>query len=109
MAARGTVLIVSTGGGFRAKPRPAVVIQDSRYEFAETIIVVPLTSFEIDEDPAMPLFLPDGGNGLAEASRFMTQRMGAIPKSDVGRVIGVLSEEDLERVDLALQMVLGLG
>jgi mRNA interferase MazF len=109
MVARGTILIVSTGGGLRGKPRPAVVVQESRFDFAETIIVVPLTSYEIDEELAMPLLLPDEGNGLAEASRFMTHRMGAIPKSDVGRVIGLLSKADMERVDLALQMVLGLG
>ncbi len=109
MVARGAILIVSTGGRVRGKPRPAVVVQELRLDFAETIIVVPLSSYEAVEDPATPILAPDDVNGLSEASRFMTHRIGAIPKSDIGKVIGTLSPEDMERVDAALSLVLGLN
>lgn len=38
----------------------------------------------------------------------MIQRIGAVRKSDVGGVIGALSDEDMARVDAALLMLLGL-
>jgi mRNA-degrading endonuclease toxin of MazEF toxin-antitoxin module len=86
-----------------------VVVQDAEFDFAETIIVVPLTSHPTDESPVVPMLLPDDGNGLIEPSRFMAHRIGAIYKTDVGKVVGRLSRSDIERIDVALEMVLGLG
>ncbi len=38
----------------------------------------------------------------------MINRVGAIRKSDIGRIVGALSTADMERVDAALSLVLGL-
>ena len=109
MVARGTVLIVSVGGGLGGKPRPAIVIQASQFDFPETIIVVPLTTRTAEDNAVMPVLLPDEQNGLVDASKAMTHRISAIRKSDIGRVAGTLSAKDMERVDAALQIVLGIG
>ena len=108
MIARGTVLIVSTTGGLAGKPRPAIVIQASQYDFPETLIVVPLTSLDVNDDLAMPILLPDDMNGLLEPSCLMTQRIAAVRKNDLGKIIGSMSRNDMERVDAALLLVLGL-
>ena len=109
MPARGTIVIASAGGGLRGKPRPAIVVQASDFDFVETLIVVPLTSRELDDNAAMPLLIPDGQNGLEEDSRAMLHRIGAIRKSDVGVEVGTLSSNDMARVDAALSLVLGLN
>ncbi len=108
MVARGTVLIVSAGGGLAGKPRPAVVVQASQFVFPETLIVVPLTSRKVDDNAAMPVLLPDGSNGLETASKAMIHRIGAIRKSEIGEFIGTLSVEDIARLDASLTLVLGL-
>jgi mRNA interferase MazF len=109
MVDRGSVIIVSAGGRLVGKPRPVVVVQASQFDFPETLIVVPLTSVSADENAVTPVLLPDTSNGLAEKSKAMMHRIGAIRKSDVGKNIGMISTEDLAKIDAALMLVLGLG
>jgi mRNA interferase MazF len=108
MIARGSVLTISAGGKVRGKPRPAVAVQAANFEFPETLIIVPLTAREVEANAAIPRFDPDGQNGLESPSYAMIQRMGAVERSDIGDVIGALSDGDLRRLDVALAFVLGL-
>jgi mRNA interferase MazF len=108
MIVRGSVLTISARGKVRGKPRPAIAIQADGFDFPETLIVVPLTTHEADPNIATPRFEPDKGNGLESPSFAMIQRMGAVEKTDVGDVIGALSEDDLQRLNSAIAMVLGL-
>jgi mRNA-degrading endonuclease toxin of MazEF toxin-antitoxin module len=109
MHLRGTVLIVSAGSGLSRKPRPMVVVQASDVDFPETLLVVPLTSRQVSDDFFAPLLLPDDQNGLEIASRAMINRVGPIRKSEIGRIAGSLSAEAMERIDEALQIIMGLG
>jgi mRNA interferase MazF len=109
MVLRGQVLIASTGGSISGKPRPVVVVQDPRFDFADTLIVVPLTTEDAVDRLIRPLIQPDEQNGLDQPSSAMINRIGAIRKSDVGRFAGSLSRPDMERVDAALSLVLGLN
>ena len=109
MIARGTVLTVSMGGGIGGKPRPVVVVQASDIDFAHTLVVVPLTSRDSADLDLRPVLLPDDANGLKEPSSLMTHRIAAVSKSDIGTAVGALSAMDMERVDAALTLVLGLN
>jgi mRNA interferase MazF len=109
MVERGSVLIVSANGKLSGKPRPAIVIQESQFDFPETLIVVPLTSRHAAENVVMPMLLPDETNGLGDASRAMIHRISAIRKSDIGKVSGKLSSDDMAKIDAALVLVLGLA
>jgi mRNA interferase MazF len=109
MHPRGTVLIVSAGSGLSRKPRPMIVVQASGVDFPDTLLVVPLSSREVPESLYTPLVIPDEHNGLHEASRAMINRVGPIRKSEIGQIVGTLSEMDIARIDEALQTVLGLA
>ncbi len=106
---RGTVVTVSAGGGIGHKPRPAIVVQNDDYAHSDTLVVVPLTGELSGELVTRPVFQPDSGNGLKEPSRLMTNRIAGTPIANVGKVIGIMSREDMERVDAALSLVLGLN
>jgi mRNA interferase MazF len=108
MFEKGTILTISGSDGLRGKPRPAVVVQASEFDFPDTLLIVPLTSRDVDDNFITPLIIPDGANGPNEPSRAMVQRMGAIHKANVGNPIGSLSNEDMNRVDAALALILGL-
>lgn len=108
MIRRGTVLLVSPGGVGGRKPRPSIVVQASGLDFPETIVVVPLTTSDSAMPDLKPTFQPDETNGLKEQSNLMIQRIGSVRKSDVGDLIGAMSDEDMARVDAALLMLLGL-
>jgi mRNA interferase MazF len=109
MIRRGTVLSVSLGGVGGRKPRPSIVVQANGLDFPETIVVVPLTTSDSWDSGLKPTFQPNAINGLKEPSSLMIQRIGSVRKSDVGALIGNLSDEDMDRVDTALSMLLGLG
>ncbi len=106
---RGTVVTVAAGGGIGYKPRPAIVVQHDDYANSDTLIVVPLTGEVRSELVTRPVFQPDGSNGLQEPSRLMTNRIAGTPLANVGKIIGVMSKEDMARIDAALSLVLGLG
>ena len=108
MFERGTVLTVSLGGGSGHKPRPAIVVQASNLDFPRTLVVVPLTRSESTPPDLKPLFLPDETNGLIEPSTLMIQRINSVRKSDIGKVVGTMSQDDMDRVDAALSLLLGL-
>lgn len=105
---RARVITAAMGGGSGHKPRPVLVVQASDFESDDTLVVVPFTSGQSSDLTTKPVFRPDGVNGLLEASSLMTHRISAVRKSDVGTIIGKLSPDDMERVDLALALVLGL-
>ena len=108
MFPRGTVLTVAMGGASGTKPRPAVVVQANHLQFPDTLVIVPFSSGHLEAPELRPVLLPDSGNGLSEPSTLMTNRIGAVLKPRIGDVIGELSTDDLQRVDRALALVLGL-
>ncbi len=105
---RGQVVIASPGGRLAGKPRPFVIVQNPRFDFADTLIVVPLTTKEPIDREVRPLIRPDDRNGLKTESCVMTNRVGAIMKPEIDKIIGQLSEEDMTRIDAALNSILGL-
>lgn len=105
---RGSVVTVAAGGGIGHKPRPAIVVQDEAYSQSDTIIVIPLTRETSGELLTRPVFEPDEDNGLQEPSRLMTNRLAGTPLANVGKIIGTMSRDDMERVDAALSLLLGL-
>ena len=106
---RGTVITVAAGGGIGHKPRPAIVVQNDDYAYADTVLVVPLTGETRRGLLTSPVFEPDTNNGLKEPSRLMTNRLAGTPLTIVGKIIGTMSAEDMDRVDAALTLVLGLS
>jgi len=91
------------------KPRPAVILQDDRFDATESITVCAVTT-----DPAdAPLFripiAPNERNGLNSPSRLMVDKITTVPKNKLGHRIGNLDPKDMEYVNQAILIFLGLG
>jgi mRNA interferase MazF len=106
---RGTVVTAAARGVSGRKPRPAIVVQSNDYSHDELVVIVPLTSETGGSLLTRPVFAPDQTNGLREASRLMSDRIGSAPLSRLGNSIGTMSSEDMDRVDSALRLLLDLG
>ena len=104
---RGEVWTVS-GAGYAGKPRPAVIVQDDRFDGTESITVCVFTT---DETHA-PLFrLPvtaTAQNGLRDVSRLMVDKLTTVHKSRLGKRIGRLDHAEMARLDQAILVFLGL-
>ncbi|MCH7956334.1 MAG: type II toxin-antitoxin system PemK/MazF family toxin [Proteobacteria bacterium] len=105
---RGEVWTVS-GAGYAGKPRPAVIVQDDRFDATASVTVCVFTT---DETEA-PLFrlpvTPSERNGLRSVSRLMVDKLTTVSKERLGERIGRLDDEDVVRLNRAILVFLGLA
>ncbi len=105
---RGEVWTVS-GAAYAGKPRPAVIVQDDRFDATASVTVCVFTT---DETEA-PLFrlpvTPSAGNGLRSVSRLMVDKLSTVAKERLGERIGRLDDEDVVRLNRAILVFLGLA
>jgi mRNA interferase MazF len=106
---RGEVWTVAGGAAYAGKPRPAVIVQDDRFDANDSIIVCPLTT---DATPA-PIFRlpvePSSENGLHAPCRLMIDKLTAVPRARVGKRLGSLTREEMKTLNRAMFVFLGLA
>jgi mRNA interferase MazF len=105
---RGEIWSVATRGAYTGKPRPAVIVQDDRFDATASVTICALTT-----DPTQaPLFRlqvqPDELNGLDLLSSLMVDKLTTVPRTSLGEQIGRLSDEDVIRLDRAIVVFLGV-
>jgi mRNA interferase MazF len=106
---RGDIWTVAGGAAYTGKPRPAVIIQEDRFDANDSIVVCPLTS-----DPtSAPIFrLPIPSNtrtGLRAPCRLMVDKLTAVPRKRLGTLVGTLSSDELKALNRAVFVFLGLS
>lgn len=98
-----------SGPGYAGKPRPAVIVQDDRFDATASITVCVFTT---DETEA-PLFripvAPSELNGLNSLSRLMVDKLTTVRKERIGERIGQLDDGDMTRMNRAILVFLGLA
>jgi mRNA interferase MazF len=106
---RGEIWTVAARGAYTGKPRPAVVVQDDRFDATASVTVCALTT-DPTEAPLFRLQIqPDGLNALEQPSRLMVDKLTTVPRTSLGEQVGRLADEDLVRLDRAIVVFLGLA
>ena len=72
---RGEVWTVAGGGDYAGKPRPAVIVQDDRFDATASVTVCVFTTNPADVPLVRPLIEPNERNGLREPSRIMIDKI----------------------------------
>lgn len=107
--ARGDVVLMVVPSDL-GRPRPGVVVQGDEFNAGlSTIIVCPISSDLQDRLSLRPLIEVAPENGLRVRSQVMTDRLVALRRDRIRRIIGKIDEETSERLDRALLLVLGLS
>jgi mRNA interferase MazF len=106
---RGEIWSVAARGAYTGKPRPAVIVQDDRFDATTSVTICALTT-----DPTeAPLFRlevqPDELNGRDRPSSLMVDKLTTVPRTSVGEQLGRLGDEDLVRLARAIVVFLGLA
>ena len=105
---RGEVWTLS-GSGYAGKPRPAVIVEDDRFDATESVTVCAFTT-DATEAPLIRLVTePDADNGLRLTSRLMVDKITTVPKRRLGERIGNLPAADVVRLNRAIAVFLGLA
>ena len=106
---RGEVWTVSGGASYAGKPRPAVIVQEDRFEGTDSITLCVFTTDPTDAPLLRMLIEPTDRNGLKSASRLMIDKITTVPKARLDKRIGRLGDEDVVRMNRALTVFLGLA
>jgi mRNA interferase MazF len=106
---RGEIWSVAARGAYTGKPRPAVIVQDDRFDATVSVTLCAVTTDPTDAPLFRLLIAPDELNGLDQPSRLMVDKLSTVPKTNLGRRIGRLGDEDLVRLDRAIVVFLGLA
>jgi mRNA interferase MazF len=105
---RAEVWTVSGGPGYVGKPRPAVIVQDDRFD-TDSVTICPFTA-DPTEAPLFRLEIePSPENGLRETCRLMVDKLTTIPRSKLGDRVGVLAGLEMIRLNRAIVVFLGLA
>ena len=105
---RGEVWTVS-GPGYAGKPRPAVIVQDERFDATASVTVCVFTTDETDAPLFRLAVTPNDQNGLRSASKLMVDKLVTVSKERLGERIGRLDDEDVVRLNRAILVFLGLA
>ena len=106
---RGEIWTVAGAAVYAGKPRPAVIVQDGRFDAHHSIVVCPLTT-----DPTQaPIFRvsvePGPESGLRAPCRMMVDKLTAVPRRRLGRLVGSLASEEVKALSRAIFVFLGLA
>jgi mRNA interferase MazF len=106
---RGEIWTMSGGGAYTGKPRPAVILQDDRFEATRSVTVCAFTTDPIEAPLLRIPIVPSDENGLDEPSRLMVDKITTLPRSRVGSRLGRLGHDDVVRLNRAILVFLGLA
>jgi mRNA interferase MazF len=106
---RGDVVLVVVPSEL-GRPRPGVIAQADEFNGElSTIFVCPISS-DLQENLSLrPILEAKPSNGLRLRSQIVTDKMIALRRDRIRRVIGHIDQETSEQLDRALLVVLGLA
>lgn len=106
---RGEIWTVAVRGAYTGKPRPAVIVQDDRFDATLSVSICAFTT-----DPTRAPLLrvpiePDELNGLDQLSSLMIDKLTTVPRASLDSQIGRLSDQDMLRAARAIVVFLGVA
>ena len=106
---RGEIWTVAGGKDYAGKPRPAVILQDDRFDSTGSVTVCAFTPDPTDAPLFRLLIKPSETNGLRAACRLMADKITTVPKTKIGTRVGRLADEDILRLNRAVLVFLGIA
>ena len=105
---RGDIVTVA-GGVYANKPRPALIVQDDRFEATESLTICPFTTTEVDAPLLRVPVTADDNNGLDQDSFLMVDKITTVRRSNAHVVLGKLEATTMIELERRLLVFLGFG
>jgi mRNA interferase MazF len=105
---RGDIVTVA-GGVYASKPRPALIVQDDRFDATDSVTVCPFTSTDVDAPLLRVPVTADQGNGLDQDSFLMVDKITTVRRSNALTTLGRLEAATLVEFERRLLVFLGFG
>lgn len=105
---RGDIVTVA-GGVYASKPRPALIVQDDRFDATNSVTVCPFTSVQVDAPLLRVPVSADEVNGLDQDSFLMVDKLTTVRRSNAHALIGRVEATTLVEFERRLLVFLGFG
>ncbi len=105
---RGDIVTVA-GGVYASKPRPALVVQDDRFDATDSVTVCPFTTTEVDAPLLRVPVVANEANGLGQDSYLMVDKITTVRRGNARTVLGQLESTTLVEFERRLLVFLGFG
>jgi len=105
---RGDIVTVA-GGVYATRPRPALIVQDDRFDATDSLTVCPFTSTDVDAPLLRVPVAADETNGLDQDSFLTVDRLTTIRRSNARTVVGRLEATTMVEFERRLLVFLGFG
>jgi mRNA interferase MazF len=105
---RGDIVTVA-GGVYASKSRPALIVQDDRFDATDSLTVCPFTTTEVDAPLLRVPVAAEEGNGLSQDSYLMVDKITTVRRSNARTVVGRLEATTLVEFERRLLVFLGFG
>jgi mRNA interferase MazF len=92
--------------GYSSKARPIVIVQAHPGKLFDSVILCLFTTFESSHIPTRVHISPNETNGLKKDSFVMTEKLITIDKKELGKKIGVLTDDQMHRISHQLAKLL---
>lgn len=105
---RGDIVTVA-GGVYASKPRPALVLQDDRFDATDSLTVCPFTTMDLDAPLIRVRVEPTEDNGLDQDSFLMVEKITTVRRNNAHNVLGRLDSSTMVEFERRLLVFLGFG
>lgn len=105
---RADIWTVSGGPDYAGKPRPAVILQDDRFD-TDSVTICPFTTDPTDAPLFRVKIEPTDTNRLHSPCRLMVDKITTVSRTKLGDKMGVLGDADLVRLNRAVVTFLGIA
>jgi mRNA interferase MazF len=105
---RGDIVRVAAAGDF-GNPRPALVVQNDAFGAIPSVTILLFTP-KLRDVPSVRIDIePTAANGLQRPSQIMIDKITTVAMERVGAPIGTLAPAEMDRVNRAMAVSLGLA
>ena len=106
---RGELWTVAVGNDYAGKPRPALILQDDIFDRTDSVTICITTTTDIGSAAFRVPLLPTPENGIKVPCFLMVDKVTTVPRSKMGRRIGVVQPASMARVERAIIVFLDLA
>lgn len=106
---QGEIWTAAERGAYSGKPRPVVIVQADAFDAIDSVTVVLFTSENHHGILPRLMVVPDVGNGLVAKSHLMVDKITTTQRTSLDKRIGRLSDSDMDRLETAILVFLGMG
>ena len=99
----------AAGGVYASKPRPVLILQDDRFDATESVVVVPMTTRNVQATLTRVPIAANALSGITQDSFAMVDKITTVRRTSLGARIGRAAAAQVVEVERSVLVFLGIA